>query len=100
MTTDDLIAQFEACRLPGSAFHHAQHVEAAWGYLHRYPVPEAVARFTAALQRFAAAQGAPGKYDAAMTTAYLGKIAERLARDPAADWPAFAARHADLMSHG
>ena len=99
MTTDELIAQFEACTLPTSAFHHSQHVEAAWDYLRRYPLPEAVARFADALQRFASAHGAPAKYDAALTAAYMGAIAARLARDPLADWPTFAARHADLMSH-
>ena len=99
MTTDDLIAQLEACTLPGPAFHHAQHVEAAWGYMRRYPLPEAVARFTAVLQRYATSQGAPGKYDAALTTAYLGAVAQRLACDPWADWPTFAAMHTDLMSY-
>jgi hypothetical protein len=98
MTTDELIAQFEACTLPASAFHHAQHVEAAWGYLRRYPLPDAIARFSTALQRYATSLGAAQKYDAALTRRCFSVIAGRLALDPEADWPAFAARHPDLLA--
>lgn len=98
MTTDELLDRFESATLPGDAFHHAQHVEAAWGYLRRFPLPEALARFTAALQRFAAANGATGKYHATMTVAYVLLIADRMADDAAPDWPSFAARHPDLLA--
>ena len=33
MTTEELLDQFEAGTLPAEGFHHAQHVQAAWGYL-------------------------------------------------------------------
>lgn len=97
MTTDELIARFEDGTLPGRAFNHAAHVQAAWGYLQRHPLPDALARFSAALQRFAAANGAPGKYDAALTAAWFARIAERMTPGGEADWPSFARRHPDLL---
>lgn len=97
MTTDELIARFEDGTLPGRAFNHAAHVQAAWGYLQRHPLPDALARFSAALQRFAAANGAPGKYDAALTEAWFARIAERMTPGGEADWPSFARRHPDLL---
>lgn len=98
MTTTELIAHFEACTLPASLFHHVQHVEAAWGYLHRYPLPEAIARFSTALQRYATSLGAVEKYDAALTLRCFTAIAGRVALDPDADWPEFANRHSDLLT--
>ena len=98
MTTDELIARFEDATLPGAAFDHAHHVEAAWGYLRRFTLPEALARFTAALQRFAAANGATTKYHATITTAYMLLIAERMTETGAEEWTEFAARHPDLLA--
>ena len=97
MTTDDLISRFEDCTLPGDDFHHAEHVQAAWGYLRRYPAPEAGERFIAALKRFAAFNGSPDKYDEALTRDWLSMIAGRMAAGDEAEWPAFAARHPDLL---
>ena len=97
MTTDELIAQFEAATLPGSAFKHAEHVQAAWGYLRRYPREEALERFTLALRRFAAANGAPGKYDGPLTAVWFQLIADRMADDSAREWRAFIARHPELL---
>jgi hypothetical protein len=97
MTTGALLELFEAGTVPPGGFHHEQHVQAAWGYLRRYPLAEALARFTTALQRFAAAQGAPERYHATITTAYLLLIAERCARSPNDDWPMFATANADLL---
>ena len=42
--------------------------------------------------------GAARKYDAALTRRCFGAIAGRLALDPDADGPAFAARHPDLLA--
>ena len=101
MTDDQLMHAFESCTLPPADFNHAAHVRAAWCYLRRYPFDEALSRFSIALQKFATAAGAPGKYDAALTAAYMQLIAERLASCPRdADWDAFASVNAALLRRG
>jgi len=81
---DGLLAGFEGCTL--AEFHHADHVRVAWLYLRR---------FITALQRFAAANGAPQKYDDALTCRYLASIAERMRGE--ASWEEFAAANPELL---
>ena len=98
VTDAELIAAFESCALPGDAFHHADHVRMAWAYLDALPTLEALARFDAALRRYAAHHGAPEKYHATITLAYFFLIAERREGRPAGEgWQAFAAANADLL---
>ena len=84
MTDDQLLAGFEACTL--ESFHHADHVRVAWLVLHR---------FTESLQRFAAAAGAPQKYDDALTCRYLAAIAARMRGE--ASWEEFTAANPELL---
>jgi len=99
MTDDDFAHRFEACTLPNSEFHHRDHVRLAWIYLRRHPALDALARFTAGLQRFAAFHGHPGLYHETITWAYLFLIHERMADSPAGEsWEEFAARHPDLVT--
>lgn len=93
----DFIRSFEDCTLPNSAFHHRDHVRLAWLYLERYPVLEALARFTEGLKRFAAANGHPGLYHETITWAYLFLIRERKAEPGGETWEEFAARNPDLL---
>ena len=51
-TALDLVSEFEQGRAPG-AFHHADHLRVAFAYVTEFPVLEAIAKFSAALQRFA-----------------------------------------------
>jgi hypothetical protein len=93
----DLIEEFEQGRAP-AGFHHADHVRVAFAYVAQYPFLEAVARFSAALKRFAAAQGKPQLYHETITWAYLILIRERRARAGRAQtWKEFADRNADLL---
>jgi hypothetical protein len=95
----DLLSAFEDASLPPDQFHHAQHVRMAFLYLQKYEPLEAIARFSAALNRFAAAHGKPGLYHETITWAYLLLIRERLARAPAPQtWPDFAAHNPDLLT--
>jgi hypothetical protein len=99
MDGDVLVRMFEAGEVPPQGFHHCEHVQAAWYYLRHHPLPEALARFSAALRRFAEAQGKPGLYHETITVAYVLLINERLdgaGRDLA--WSAFAEANADLLS--
>ena len=93
----DLIEEFEQGRAP-AGFHHADHVRVAFAYVAQYPFLEAVARFSAALKRFAAAQGKPQLYHETITWAYLILIRERRARAGRVHtWEEFAERNADLL---
>ena len=93
MNDRDFIDAFEAATLP--EFHHGDHVRAAWCYLATSPLLSALERFTAALKRFAAAQGKPQLYHETITWAYLFLIHERM-RD-GESWDEFAARNPDLL---
>jgi hypothetical protein len=95
---EELIQQFEDGTTPAANFHHADHVRLAFEYLHRYPALEALQKFSAALQRFAAAQGKAERYHETITWAYLLLIRERIARaDGAQTWEEFAAQNQDLL---
>jgi hypothetical protein len=92
-----LIEEFEQGHAP-AGFHHADHVRVAFAYVAQYPFLEAVARFSAALKRFAAAQGKPQLYHETITWAYLILIRERRARAGHAQrWEEFAECNADLL---
>ncbi len=93
----DLIEKFEQGHAP-NGFHHADHVRVAFAYVAQYPFLEAVARFSAALKRFAAVQGKPQLYHETITWVYLILIRERRARvGRAQTWEEFAERNADLL---
>jgi hypothetical protein len=98
MTDQQTIEQFEKSVAPGGSFHHADHVRVAFAYLTRYPFLEAVEKFSAALRRFALAQGKPGLYHETITWAYLFLIRERLARvGQSLSWEEFAKQNPDLL---
>lgn len=62
LTDADLVDGFERATLSADQFHHAQHVRVAWLFVRRHGLPDALSAFSAALQRFALAQGAPHLY--------------------------------------
>lgn len=93
-----LLEGFESATLPADQFHHEEHVRVAWMFVRRHGMPDAIAAFSDAIKRFADAKGAHGLYHETITWAFLLIIAERLARDPADAWEAFAAANADLLS--
>ena len=97
-TTDKfLISEFEQGRAPGE-FHHADHVRVAFAYVREFPMPEALARFSAALKRFAALKGKPNLYHETITWAYLLLIGERIARaGKGQSWEEFSAENVDLL---
>ena len=98
MTGDELIQQFEEGATPAATFHHADHVRLAFEYSCRYSALEALQRFSAALQRFAAAQSKAQLYHETITWAYLLLIRERIARAGGAQcWEEFIEGNADLL---
>ena len=98
MKNEELIRHFEADAFPGDGFHHADHVRLAFAYLCGYPALEALARFSVALKRFAAARGKPDLYNETITHAYFFLIRERMARLPGCEWEQFADRNPDLLT--
>lgn len=98
MTDEELVGAFEAGTLPADRFPHAAHVRVAWWYLSRYPLGEALTRFSAALKAFAATHGVPGLYHETITVAYLLLIAERLDGSRGLTWEGFAGAHPDLLA--
>ena len=98
LSDDELLRQFMDTTLPAAAFHHAQHVRAAWLFVVRSGVPQALTEFSDALRRFAEAKGAPSLFHTTITWAYVLLINERQQRAPAATWDAFAAANPDLLT--
>ncbi len=97
MTNRELILEFEQGRIPGD-FHHGDHLRMAFAYVSEFPLPEAIARFSADLQRFAISKDKPNLYHETITWAYLFLIAERIARaEQLESWETFAARNRELF---
>jgi hypothetical protein len=98
MSDDEFLGAFDACSIEPSEFHHADHVRLAWICLRRYPLVEAIERFTVSLKRFAAHHGAANRYHETITWAYLLLVHERMQRgDAEGDWESFRAVHGDLL---
>jgi hypothetical protein len=94
-----LIAQFEDCSLPLECFHHSVHVQIVFLYLCRFPVLEVLARFPAALTRYAEAHGKSRLYNETITWAYIFLIRERMIRAKRPQtWAEFQAENQDLLS--
>lgn len=99
MDDAEFVGAVERCTMPGDRFRHAEHVRLGWLYLRDHSLPEAIARYTATLQRFAAHNGVPRKYHATITWAYLILIHERMERMPGgAGWEVFRDANPDLFA--
>lgn len=97
MDDREFVAQFEACTLPSSHFHHRNHVRLAWLYLKEAPLLDALTRFRTSLQRYAASLGAAAKYHETITFAFLFLIHERMQREAFASFDEFADANAELF---
>ena len=97
MDDREFVAQFEACVLPSSHFHHRNHVRLAWLYLKEAPLLDALTRFRTSLQRYAASLGAAAKYHETITFAFLFLIHERMQRTDATTFDEFADANAELF---
>jgi hypothetical protein len=94
-----LLAQFEDCSLPLESFHHTVHVQIAFLYLRKFSVLEVLARFPAALTKYADANGKSGLYHETITWAYVLLINERMQRaDQKLSWDEFRAQNPDLLT--
>ena len=99
MTDDELLKGLEHASLGADQFHHAEHLRAAFLYLGRYPVLEAVEKLSCALQRLAAAHGKAHRYHQTITWAFTFLIHERMVRaTPSQNWAEFCSENADLLN--
>ena len=104
MKDEEFIAAFENCSLAAKDFHHLDHVRMAFLYLARFPILEAIQRFSLALERLATATGKPNLYHETITWAFLFLIRERLVEqtsrlgDRQPSWDEFTAANPDLLN--
>lgn len=99
MHDHELMTRFEACTLPPAEFDHRNHVRLAWLFLKEAPPLEALSRFRASLQRYAASVGATAKYHETVTFAFLFLIHERMQRSEQSTFDDFASAHPDLFDN-
>ena len=97
MNDREFVEALEACTLPSELFDHREHVRLAWLYLREQPLLEALPRFITSLKRYARSLGANGKYHETITYAFMFLIHERMRRDSADEFDAFAAMNQDLF---
>jgi hypothetical protein len=74
LTDDELLDGLENGTLAPADFRHREHLRAAWAALDRWGRAGAEQRLLAGLASLAARAGQPGKFDAALTRAWLDAL--------------------------
>jgi CDP-diacylglycerol--glycerol-3-phosphate 3-phosphatidyltransferase len=98
MHDDAFFSAFTSARL--SAFHHGDHVRAAWLCLRRLGLLDALEAVSNGIRALAEAQGRPAKYHATVSWLYVLVIHERMESDPSdTTWESFATRNPDLFAN-
>ena len=103
MTDEEFLARFESQSWPAEDWHHREHIRAAYLYLHRWPLAEAVSRMQAGIKAFNAAHKIPEAIDRGyhdtITVAWM-RIVWCILSDygPAATADAFLDAHPELLS--
>jgi hypothetical protein len=92
-----LLARFEDGSIGREEFTHLAHVRVAWTLLGEAPLTQALARYSAALQRLAAGFGVPQLYSETVTVFYMVVIHQRRRAAPASGFDVFRAANADLF---
>ncbi|WP_262692766.1 hypothetical protein [Kordiimonas aestuarii] len=93
----DLFRAFESGLLARDAFSHRVHVQLGWIYVGRFPLAEAIERFSARLKSWARKHDVDGLYHETITWAYLMIINERRHKHAGDDFEAFIETNADLL---
>jgi hypothetical protein len=92
------IDAMESGTIDPNAFDHEAHIHVAWLYLERYPLADAIGRFTKALQRLTRKLGVPDKYNETISWFYMLLIEERRGASPTDSWIEFRRINPDLFS--
>jgi len=91
---DELMAEVMAS---ATRFGHREHVHLTWLAVRRYGVPNATQLVSDGIQRTARYAGAPRKYHATVSRAWVELVGFHLAAGSNDDFAAFAARHPALL---
>lgn len=94
------IETFEDGSIDPDLFDHEAHIYIGWAYLQECELPDAIARFCAALRRLTIKLGIESKYHETISWFFLILIAERLLKDDSEDWLSFKRRNVDLFASG
>lgn len=97
MTTrvfDELMSEVMAS---ADAFGHRQHVHVTWLAVRRTGMPAAVALVSEGIRRTARYAGAPQKYHATISRAWVELVAHHATEDRTRDFTTFAARNPALL---
>ena len=98
LSDEAFVAAFEACTLPNTQFRHADHIRLAWILVRAVGEAAATERVANAIRNFAIHNGAPQKYDDALTRAWMQRVAEAVRRSPEIDtFEEFAEAHPGLL---
>jgi hypothetical protein len=96
---DPLVQAFETAQIDAAKFRHREHLYVAWCYLRSLPFEDASARYVRALRQLTAALGAPQKFHATISWAYLVLLNEALERWPEAGFDELMAKNPRLLDH-
>jgi hypothetical protein len=81
----------------GDGFGHRQHVELTWRYLEDHEPEAACVHVADSIRQVAAAHGAPGKFHATITAAWVRCVAVHKERWPAPTFDEFIRRNDALL---
>jgi hypothetical protein len=90
----DLMAEATAS---APRFGHRQHVHLTWLAVRRCGMPQAIDVVSDGIQRTARYAGAPQKYHATVSRAWVELVAHHTEHDPTTDFDAFAAHNSPLL---
>jgi hypothetical protein len=79
-------------------FGHRQHVQLTWLAVHRFGTDAAVVLVSDGIQRTARYAGAPQKYHATMSRAWVELVGHHAVETPTRDFDAFADHHTALLN--
>jgi hypothetical protein len=94
---DEFDAMFAEVTAGGGGFGHRQHVQLTWLAVRSYGIPAAIPLVSEGIQRTATYHGAPQKYHATVSRAWVELVGFHVAEDPHLDFDAFVGHHTALL---
>jgi hypothetical protein len=91
------LGRFVRGEIAAAEFSHRDHVRMAFEMLKRHDFAESVWLFSRALREMAARAGKPQAFNQTVTIGFLSLIAERMEREGAQDFAAFARAHPETL---
>ncbi len=82
MEDREFLGLFHEGTLPGEQFQHKGHLRLAWLVLSHHPTDEAASIAACEIQRFAAANGAPGRYHDTLTRFWVRLVSHAMENAP------------------